>query len=213
MVQKLADDAAGRARGGGVNEFVMGRMETPVGAVFVVMRAGGGGAVVAIDFGIESARLLPLLRAQFGEMATLRESAEARAGVEAVKAYFERDFAAISAIDVEMSGTPFQLRVWAALREIPLGTTTTYGEIAARLGNPQAMRAVGLANGRNPISIVVPCHRVIGANGSLVGYGGGMERKRWLLRHEGVEIAEGGRGSARVRVRVDGLWGRGEVVK
>jgi methylated-DNA-[protein]-cysteine S-methyltransferase len=200
----------------GVNDLVLGRVESPVGAVFVVMRSGGGAGggmgsrVVAIDFGIERARLLPMLRARFGEMVTLRESVEARVGIDAVKAYFERDFAAISAIEVEMNGTPFQVRVWAELREIPVGTTTTYGEIAARLGNPNAMRAVGMANGRNPINIAVPCHRVIGANGSLVGYGGGMERKRWLLRHEGVETVEAGSTSERVRVSVDGLWARGE---
>ncbi len=81
-------------------------------------------------------------------------------------------------------GTPFQLRVWLALREIPYGQTTSYGQTALEVGAPTAARAVGLANGRNPISIIVPCHRVIGANGSLVGYGGGMAAKRWLLAHE-----------------------------
>lgn len=82
------------------------------------------------------------------------------------------------------AGTPFQQRVWRALCEIPYGETISYGELARRIGRPGAARAVGLANGRNPISIVVPCHRVIGANGSLTGYGGGLERKRWLLAHE-----------------------------
>lgn len=82
-------------------------------------------------------------------------------------------------------GTPFQQRVWRALCDIPYGETISYGELARRIGQPKASRAVGLANGRNPISIVVPCHRVIGANGSLTGYGGGLERKRWLLAHEG----------------------------
>ena len=86
------------------------------------------------------------------------------------------------------SGTPFQRKVWTALAKIPLGSTLSYGALAAKLGSPRAMRAVGHANGANPISVVVPCHRLIGANGSLVKYGGGLERKRWLLRHEGVEI-------------------------
>jgi len=81
-------------------------------------------------------------------------------------------------------GTPFQLTVWAALREIPYAQTINYGQLAGRVGNPNASRAVGLANGRNPISIVVPCHRVIGANGSLTGYGGGLDRKRTLLELE-----------------------------
>ena len=82
------------------------------------------------------------------------------------------------------AGTGFQQRVWAALRTIPYGQTTSYGELAGQLGNPGASRAVGLANGRNPIAVVVPCHRVIGANGTLTGYGGGLDRKRWLLDHE-----------------------------
>jgi len=83
-------------------------------------------------------------------------------------------------------GTPFQRRVWEALLEIPFGETMSYSQLARRLGDPKLVRAVGLANGRNPISIVIPCHRVIGADGSLVGYGGGLERKRWLLEHEAV---------------------------
>ncbi len=83
-----------------------------------------------------------------------------------------------------LSGSPFQLRVWTALQQIPYGATTSYGKIAVELGLPDAARAVGLANGQNPISIIVPCHRVIGADGSLTGYGGGLPAKRWLLDHE-----------------------------
>jgi methylated-DNA-[protein]-cysteine S-methyltransferase len=81
-------------------------------------------------------------------------------------------------------GSAFQKKVWQALLDIPFGETESYGQLARRIGNEKASRAVGLANGRNPISIIVPCHRVIGANGSLTGYGGGIERKRWLLEHE-----------------------------
>ena len=87
---------------------------------------------------------------------------------------------------LRMHGTEFQQRVWRTLTEIPYGATWSYGELAKRIDNPNASRAVGLANGRNPISILVPCHRVIGADGSLTGYGGGLERKRWLLAHEGL---------------------------
>jgi methylated-DNA-[protein]-cysteine S-methyltransferase len=87
-------------------------------------------------------------------------------------------------LPVELDGTPFQRTVWQALRSIPYGATISYGELAGRIGQPSASRAVGLANGRNPVSIVVPCHRVIGANGSLTGYGGGIERKRFLLALE-----------------------------
>jgi methylated-DNA-[protein]-cysteine S-methyltransferase len=99
-------------------------------------------------------------------------------------AYFDGDHAAIDELPVAPTGTPFQLRVWAALREIPCGETRSYGDIARRIGDPKAVRAVGLANGANPIAVVVPCHRVIGADGSLTGYGGGLPRKRWLLAHE-----------------------------
>lgn len=88
------------------------------------------------------------------------------------------------------AGSPFQLRVWAALREIPYGRTTTYGEIAADLGHPTAARAVGLANGRNPLAVIVPCHRVIGRDGTLTGFGGGLDRKRWLLEHERSVLGE-----------------------
>jgi methylated-DNA-[protein]-cysteine S-methyltransferase len=101
-----------------------------------------------------------------------------------------------TSFDLELApaGTEFQQRVWAMLREIPFGDTTTYGTLARRLGNPRTVRAVGLANGRNPIAVVIPCHRVIGADGSLVGFGGGLERKRALLDHE-TEVATGFRSS------------------
>jgi methylated-DNA-[protein]-cysteine S-methyltransferase len=87
-------------------------------------------------------------------------------------------------VPLEMTGTPFQRRVWRALQEIPYGETATYGELALRVGRPSASRAVGLANGRNPVAVIVPCHRVIGADGNLTGYGGGLERKRLLLELE-----------------------------
>jgi methylated-DNA-[protein]-cysteine S-methyltransferase len=103
----------------------------------------------------------------------------------ALTAYFAGDLAAIEKLPVsESAGTPFQRSVWRALRGIPCGESRSYGDIARAIGRPSAMRAVGLANGSNPICIVVPCHRVIGSNGKLVGYGGGVERKRWLLTHE-----------------------------
>ncbi len=88
-------------------------------------------------------------------------------------------------------GTAFQQRVWDVLRAIPYGTTTSYGELARRLGDPSATRAVGAANGKNPIPIIVPCHRVVGSRGELTGFGGGLDRKRWLLEHEGVALALG----------------------
>lgn len=100
-----------------------------------------------------------------------------------LKAYFAGELRTF-AVPTAMAGTPFQQRVWAALCEIPYGETITYGELAQRLGHPTASRAVGMANGRNPISVIVPCHRVIGSTGSLTGYGGGIERKRFLLDFE-----------------------------
>ncbi len=103
---------------------------------------------------------------------------------DAISRYFAGELNAIDTIPVATGGTPFQREVWQALREIPCGSTISYGTLAQRIGHPAAVRAVGLANGANPIAVVVPCHRVIGANGSLTGYGGGLERKRWLLDHE-----------------------------
>ncbi|MEO7094089.1 MAG: methylated-DNA--[protein]-cysteine S-methyltransferase [Polyangiales bacterium] len=101
--------------------------------------------------------------------------------------YFGGELDALDDLPLDLQGTPFQLDVWAALRTIPVGTTTSYGALAHALGRPQASRAVGMANGKNPVMIVVPCHRVIGASGALTGYAGGLERKAWLLRHERAE--------------------------
>lgn len=109
----------------------------------------------------------------------------------ALEAYFEGELAALGALEVAFArGTAFQLEVWRALREVPCGTTWSYGQLAKHLGRPAAVRAVGLANGANPVAIVVPCHRVIGADGSLTGYGGGLPRKKWLLAHEGPGKAQ-----------------------
>jgi O-6-methylguanine DNA methyltransferase len=99
-------------------------------------------------------------------------------------AYFEGRTADASNIPLDLRGAPFELRVWTALRAIPAGATSTYGAIAKQLGAPGASRAVGAANGANPVGIIVPCHRVIGSTGTLTGYGGGLERKQWLLNHE-----------------------------
>jgi methylated-DNA-[protein]-cysteine S-methyltransferase len=104
----------------------------------------------------------------------------------AFDAYFKGDLTAIDSLEAEPTGTGFQRDVWAELRRVRAGTTISYSQLAARIGRPDAVRAVGAANGANPVPIVIPCHRVIGANGSLVGYGGGLEMKRWLLQHEGL---------------------------
>lgn len=112
---------------------------------------------------------------------------DAARSLAAARAQLEEYFAGtrrVFDLPLAPNGTPFQRRVWLALREIPFGATTTYGAIARRLGDPKSVRAIGAANGRNPIPIIVPCHRVIGADGSLIGFGGGLERKQWLLTHE-----------------------------
>ena len=103
--------------------------------------------------------------------------------VRQLRAYFDGELKSFD-VELETRGTPFQRRVWDALQRIRYGSTTTYGRLATELGDPRAVRAVGLANGRNPISIIIPCHRVIGVGGGLTGYGGGLHRKQWLLAHE-----------------------------
>ena len=131
------------------------------------------------------ARLDARLARWFGAAAIVDGETPAITGArEWLRAYFAGKSADISGLALEMRGAPFERRVWEALRKILVGTTTTYGAIAREIGSPDASRAVGMANGANPIAIIVPCHRVIGANGTLTGYGGGLETKSWLLSHE-----------------------------
>lgn len=108
----------------------------------------------------------------------------------ALDAYFAGEVGALETVPWEAAGTAFQRKVWQTLCTIPVGETLSYGQLAERIGRPTAMRAVGLANGSNPVALIVPCHRVIGSNGSLTGYGGGLPRKRWLLEHEGAAFRE-----------------------
>jgi methylated-DNA-[protein]-cysteine S-methyltransferase len=157
-------------------------LESPVGVVAVVT---DGANLRAVDFEGYEDRLHRLLTSHY-ENYTLHSEPTPGDAVSRLKAYFSGDLHAIDGLATETNGSPFQQRVWAALREIPAGTTVSYGTIARRIGQPTASRAVGLANGSNPIAIVVPCHRVVGANQSLTGYGGGIERKQWLLEHEGA---------------------------
>lgn len=166
--------------------LVLDRMSTPIGTALLVVDVAG--RLRAFDWGDHEDRMLRLMRRHYGASAVI-ETGRAPGDVrEAIEAYFAGDIGAIDAVACETAGTEFQRRVWAGLRTIPAGQTLSYGALAARIGAPKAMRAVGLANGANPIGLVVPCHRVIGANGTLTGYGGGMERKRWLLEHEGVRV-------------------------
>ena len=156
------------------------RLESPVGEVLI---AASGGALYSIDFLGYEDRMEKLIERRVGACAFVNER-DPFGFTTKLKAYFEGDLAAIEGLPVEYHGTPFQETVWRALREIPVGATESYGQLAARIGKPSASRAVGHANSQNPIAIVVPCHRVIGANASLTGYAGGMNRKRWLLDHE-----------------------------
>ena len=165
--------------------FGLDRLETPIGIALLVTDAEG--ALRALDWEDHEPRLRQLLRLHCG--VTVLKDAQAPQDIgAALTGYFRGDLDRLNTIKWRVAGTAFQRKVWTALRMIPVGTTTSYGALAAHLDMPKAVRAVGLANGSNPISVVVPCHRVIGADGSLTGYGGGLPRKRWLLEHEGVAL-------------------------
>jgi methylated-DNA-[protein]-cysteine S-methyltransferase len=166
--------------------LLIDRTATPLGELAIV--ADREGRLRAIEWSDHEARMLRLLRLHYGEQGFALEPARDPHGLtKRMGAYFAGDLGAITDLPVETGGTPFQRLVWAALRDIPCGTTVSYAELARRIGRPAAVRAVGLANGANPVGIVVPCHRVVDSNGALTGYAGGVERKRWLLTHEGGE--------------------------
>jgi methylated-DNA-[protein]-cysteine S-methyltransferase len=172
-----------------VLRLLVDRIKTPTGELIVA--ADEGGALRAVDWSDHEARLRQLLRRHYGEDGyRLAKQRDPHGLSAAMEAYFAGSLNAIEALKVETGGTDFQRRVWRALRKIGCGKAITYAELARRIGRPTAVRAVGLANGANPISIVVPCHRVIGSDGSLTGYGGGIPRKRWLLVHEGALLPE-----------------------
>jgi methylated-DNA-[protein]-cysteine S-methyltransferase len=161
------------------------RFASPIGVLQLVTDSKG--MLRVLDFHDDAERIHHLLQRQYGtfQLENGRAPAPVRAALEG---YFDGDIGCLAVVPVATAGTAFQRRVWAALREIPAGATTSYGRLAASLGMPKASRAVGLANGANPVAIVVPCHRVIGANGALTGFGGGLGRKRWLLEHEGCTM-------------------------
>jgi methylated-DNA-[protein]-cysteine S-methyltransferase len=170
--------------------YFLEHLETPTGRLLIV--TDGEACLRAVDWEDHEPRMLQLLRRHYGATAIRpRSGSRPSAALRALKAYFEGDLDAIAGLPTATNGTEFQRAVWDALRRIPVGRTVSYGALAAEIGRPTAMRAVGLANGANPISIVVPCHRVIGANASLTGYGGGLDRKRWLLAHERASPAPG----------------------
>jgi methylated-DNA-[protein]-cysteine S-methyltransferase len=169
---------------GKVLHLSIDRIETPIGEMLIV--ADHDGNLRAVDWTDHETRMHNLLRLHYGEDGFRLEQARNPSRLtNAISSYFAGELTAIDMLPVQTAGTPFQRDVWRALREITCGSTLSYAKLAERIGRPTAVRAVGLANGSNPIGVVVPCHRVIGANGSLTGYGGGIERKRWLLQHEG----------------------------
>jgi len=163
--------------------FFLERMETPIGRMLLFTDEQA--RLRVIDWQDREHNMHRLMRRQYpGTTIELHEASQGSDAARAIRAYFEGDLTAIDQLEVATGGTAFQREVWAALRSISPGVTISYLELATRIGRPAAVRAVGLANGANPISLVVPCHRVIGSNAQLTGYGGGLHRKRWLLEHE-----------------------------
>ena len=163
--------------------LVLDRYSNPLAEILLVTDEDG--FLRALDFADHEQRMLRLLRLHYGDR-TLEAGRAPDSIKRALDDYFRGELRALRRIAWKTNGTAFQRSVWIALTEIPEGGAWSYGRLAAHIGKPKAMRAVGLANGSNPVGIVVPCHRVIGANGTLTGYGGGIERKRWLLEHEGA---------------------------
>jgi methylated-DNA-[protein]-cysteine S-methyltransferase len=164
-------------------DFTTATLASPVGELAFALDAGG--ALAALVFAGQGG-LAELLGAGADVVADPKRAEAGRVAAE-LRAYFAGELREFATPVAPVIGTAFQRRVWAALRRIPFGTTWSYAELAAEVGS--VARAVGGANGANPVSIIVPCHRVIGADGSLTGYAGGLERKRWLLRHEGALLA------------------------
>jgi methylated-DNA-[protein]-cysteine S-methyltransferase len=162
--------------------FIRQTIETPIGGLTLIAR---GERLSMAEFADCEHRMAKWLRARLSKAGgELKDGEVPVATARAFAAYFEGEIAILGTVEVEFSGTPFQNQVWSALRGIPPGRAFAYGVFAEQLGRPQAARAVGHANGANPLSIVVPCHRLVGAGGALVNYGGGLWRKRWLLDHE-----------------------------
>jgi methylated-DNA-[protein]-cysteine S-methyltransferase len=165
-------------------DLFVDKIASPIGTILFIT---DGEKLCALDYADCESRMQKLLQARYGQV-RLKEAPNACGFSDALRAYLAGDLTGIDQIAVCPGGTPFQQQVWSALRTIPPGTVTTYGELAKRVGRPSAYRAVGMANAVNPIAIVIPCHRLVGADGTLTGYAGGLERKRWLLEHESVKF-------------------------
>ena len=157
-------------------------LDTPIGAITLVV---DGNKLCLLEFEDHQPGIEALLARRYGDF-RLERVVDPCGFSTVMRRYFEGDLRALESIQVSTDGTEFQQAVWQALKSIPAGQTLSYRELAQRVGRPSAMRAVGAANGANPVALVLPCHRVIGADGSLTGYGGGLDRKEWLLKHEGA---------------------------
>jgi methylated-DNA-[protein]-cysteine S-methyltransferase len=163
-------------------KLLLDRITSPMGNMLLV---SDGESLCSLDFADYEARMVGLLQKRYESLAFV-ESIDPQGFSSKIRAYLAGDFSALDNIPVNAGGTNFQQLVWQELRKIRVGATLTYGELASNLGKPTASRAVGMANSLNPVAIVVPCHRVIGVKAKLTGYAGGLERKQWLLTHEGV---------------------------
>jgi methylated-DNA-[protein]-cysteine S-methyltransferase len=171
-------------------DLLIDHLDTPVGMLAIVADEEAG--LRAVGWTGRHARMERRLRAYSEAQGLgLREARNPGGFTAALRAYFAGDWSAIDRLTVATIGTDFQQSVWRALRQIPRGETRSYGQISRQIHLPNAARAVGLANAVNPVAIVVPCHRVVGSDGSLTGYGAGMDRKRWLLAHEGFDPVRG----------------------
>jgi methylated-DNA-[protein]-cysteine S-methyltransferase len=165
-------------------KLLIDRIESQLGTILLI---SDGERLCALDFADYEPRMISLLRQRYRSIELLPDL-DPQGFSSKIRAYLEGDYASLDCIAVNAGGTDFQQLVWQALRTIPVGVTISYGALATKLGKPTAARAVGMANSLNPVAIVVPCHRVIGAKAKLTGYAGGLDRKQWLLRHEGINI-------------------------
>lgn len=165
-------------------QLLVDKISSEIGTVVVVC---DGEKLCALDFADREQRMLKLLQRRYGNF-HFQNVKDPQGFSSRIRAYLQGDRTILNDIPVSTGGTVFQQQVWLALQTIPWGKTISYGELAAKIGKPTAYRAVGMANSLNPVAIALPCHRVIGANAALTGYAGGLERKRWLLNHEGVAI-------------------------
>jgi methylated-DNA-[protein]-cysteine S-methyltransferase len=162
--------------------FLTDQIETPIGEMVLIARDG---VLLLLEFDEARERVKRQITARFGDV-DLQPASNPFGLSDVMRDYFSGNLKAIDGLITDGDGTDFEKQVWQELRKIPCGVTVSYGSIAKTLGDIQLSRAVGMANGKNPIAVVVPCHRVIGADGTLTGYGGGLHRKEWLLRHEGA---------------------------